>query len=199
MKRTLHGALVLIAACLSVSVLGGKAVAAPLTSISWTITSGTLFDLENSENQGTPITGGSVVYTLSSPMSTPSIMPTLTPDAGSLRLMLETGGPNVTLTFRSLIGTITPLYAVLGGPYPTPGTGSFVSVNFFSAYHTVSVFSLENFDIDTRLVATLGQEIRSASSASVPEPSSAVLVALGLLVLASTAGARERRSRSSAS
>ena len=197
MKRTLHGALVLIAACLSVSVPCGKAVAAPLTRISWTITSGTLFDLENPGNQGTPITGGSVVYALSSPLSTSSIMPTLTPDAGSLRLMIETGGSNVTLTFRSLIATITPSYAALGGPYPINGPGSFVSV-FANAVSVFTVFSLENEDLASsrRFVATLGQEVRSAS---VPEPSSAVLVALGLLVLASTAGARERRSRSSAS
>ena len=192
MKKACRRALALIAACLSMSALGSTATAAALTSISWSITGGTFF-ASGVLGKTAPITGGSVVWTPLSAVSTPTIMPLESPFPGSLQLTLQTADTSVALTFRSLIGTITDLYAVIGGPFPTPGDGAFASVNYFGVYRRAYVSFLNGTTIDDYHVATLGQEVRTL----VPEASSAALVGLGLLVLALTAGAeaRERKSR----
>ena len=187
MKKTCHRALVLAAACLSMSALGGKAVAAPLTSISWTVTDGTFF-ADGALGTTAPITGGSVVWTPASIVSTPTILPYQTPIPGSLHMTLHTAANSVAFTFRSLIGTITPLYAVLGGPFPVPDHGVFAIVNYFDMYQRAYVSFLSGTTIGDYHVAILGQEVRTV----VPEPSSAALVGLGLLVLAWTAGAAAR-------
>jgi hypothetical protein len=187
-RKTSHRALVLVSVCLSMSALGGEAAATPLTSISWTVTGGSLF---TSGVMGTtaPITGGSVVWTPSSVISTPTIMPLQTPHPGSLRITLQSAGTSVALTFLSLIGTITPLYAVLGGPFPVPANDAFASVNYFAAYQVAYVFFLNSISTHDSHIAVLGQEVRAV----VPEPSTGSLLALGLIVLTWTAGAGTRR------
>jgi hypothetical protein len=199
--RISRRALVLSVACLWFFALGGQAAASPVTSISWTVTGGSFYVAEVMGTT-TPITGGSVVWTPASTIFTPTIMPSQTLAAGNLRITLQGVGASVALTFQSLIGTLTPLYAVLGGPFPIPEPGTFASVNYLASLQSlqkVNVFFLDGTSTLDYHSATLGQEVRS-SAAVVPEPSTAALLGLGLLALAWTAraGARELRSRNRA-
>jgi hypothetical protein len=122
-------------------------------------------------------------------------MPLESPFPGSLHMTLQTADTSVALTFRSLIGTITDFYAVVGGPFPIPSNDAFASVNYFGAYRRAYVSFLNGTTVDDYHVAILGQEVRAV----VPEASSAALLGLGLLVLATLAwtarAAREWKSR----
>ena len=194
-RSTCRRAVVLSAACLCVLALGGKAAASPVTTISWAVTGGYLFK-NGALGTTAEITGGSAVWTPGSTVFTPTVMPSQV--SGSLLITLQAAGTSIVFTFQRLIGTLTPLYAVLGGPFPIPEPGTFGSINYSASLQSVYVFFLNGTSTVDYHSATLGQEVRTATA--VPEPSSAALVGLGLVVLAGTAraGARVLRRRTHA-
>jgi hypothetical protein len=197
----------------AVVLTSGAASAAPLTSVSYTVTGGTF----NGAFSSGPITGGSILYTLSVPTSTPFY--TYVPGIWNIVLKGPSGTFKVTASAPAAVfaqpGFVFVPYSItntLNGPTSNgnlspPGWGNwffFAGTGYVNCLGNGPVYAPGTFCqtlTPNRPYIhrfTVGNEVRTF----VPEPATSTLVGLGLVLMAFVGGsrgaaARARRTRRS--
>lgn len=186
-------------AALSLLALAGPGSAAQITQISYDVTSGTF----SGPNSTGPITGGSLVYTPpGGVVSTPGNFPggylflTLTGPSGSFSALVDAGlailnSLNAAWLFTDTnpvgLSGASPLAKVFGSvSYPPGGTYPYLIPQPVGG--SVLGPQLYNFGHDFQI----GNEVRT-----MPEPSAAPLLGLGLLGFAAVGGRAVRAKRRS--